>query len=154
MAAKQALSREAALRLVDISERQLRSWEEQKLLAPASQYGFKEVIALRTLAKLKHSRRPAKQIRSALAALRNKLREIADPLTHLTIFVAGNRIRVEIDGSAMEAESGQLLLNFDQGEIRRLLEFRVKPDASDDRERRATAERWFQRGLELEQTGA
>jgi len=154
VASKQALSREAALRLVDISERQLRSWEEQKLLAPASQYGFKELIALRTLAKLKHSRRPAKQIRSALAALRLKLRDFSDPLSQLTIFVAGNKIRVEIEGHAMDAESGQLLLNFDQGEIRRLLEFRVKEDVTQGRERRATAERWFQRGLELEQTGA
>src|SRR5262245_1198674 len=129
MAAKHALSREAALRLVDVSERQLRSWEEQKLLAPASEYGFKELIALRTLAKLKHNRRPAKQIRNALVALRHTLRGISDPLTQLKIFADGNRIRVEVEGGAMEAESGQLLLNFDQGEIRRMLEFRAKADA-------------------------
>jgi tetratricopeptide (TPR) repeat protein len=54
----------------------------------------------------------------------------------------------------MEAESGQLLLNFDQVEISRLLEFRAPDNAAAERERRATADRWFQRGLELEQTGA
>jgi tetratricopeptide (TPR) repeat protein len=54
----------------------------------------------------------------------------------------------------MEAESGQLLLNFDEVEISRLLEFRAPDSASAERERRATADRWFQRGLELEQNGA
>jgi len=38
----------------------------------------------------------------------------------------GKRIRVDIDGRAMEAESGQLLLNFDQVELKRLLEFRTR----------------------------
>ena len=153
VAAKQAFSREAARRQVDISERQLQSWEKQKLLVPASEYGFTELLALRTLAKLKHSRRPAKQIRDALAALRRKLSGVSDPLTQLRIFVDGNKIRVELAGHSMDAQSGQLLLNFDEVEIKRLVEFRAKDDAGAARDRRATAERWFQRGLELEQSG-
>ena len=49
---------------------------------------------------------------------------------------------------------GQLLLNFDQSELSRLLEFPVKSHAAEERDRRLSAERWFQSGLDLEQSGA
>ena len=61
---------------------------------------------------------------------------------------------MDIDGRAMEAESGQLLLDFDAVELKRLLEFRKPEQLNTDQVRRASAEHWFQRGLELEQTGA
>ena len=52
-AAKQAYTREEARRLVGISERQLKSWEDQKLVAHHSVFTFLELLALRTLAKLR-----------------------------------------------------------------------------------------------------
>ncbi len=137
-----------------LSERQLKSWERQKLVTPTPSYGFKELLALRTLIQFRRSRVTPLQIRRALAALVLKLRDVADPLTQLKIFIDGKRIRVEIDGGAMEAESGQLVLNFDQQELSRLLEFKAPEDPTAERTRRASAEGWFQRGLELEQTGA
>ena len=153
-ASAQTFSREEARRLTDTSERQLKSWERQKLLPPHEKYGFKDLLAIRTLAKLKHSRIPAAQIRRTLHALSRKLRGSHDPLTQLRVYVVGRRIRVEIEGRSMDAESGQLLLDFDQGELKRLVEFRVKEDPSAERGRRATAEHWFQKGLEMEQSGA
>lgn len=153
-AAKQAFSRIEARRLLKLSERQLKSWEQQELIAPAPSYGFKELLALRTLIKFRHSRVAPAQIRRALAALILKLRHVSDPLTQLKIYIDGKRIRVEIEGGAMEAESGQLVLNFDQRELSRLLQFKTPADPAAERTRRASAEQWFQRGLELEQTGA
>ncbi len=153
-AAKQAFSREEALRLADISEKQLKTWEQQKLVPVFESYGFKELVALKTLAKLRAGRRPIEQIRRALNALAVKLQGVHDPLTQLRIFVDGRRIRVEVEGRAMEAESGQLLLNFDAQELNRLVEFKAKESGETERDKRASAERWFQRGLELEQTGA
>jgi tetratricopeptide (TPR) repeat protein len=141
-------------RLLKISERQLKSWETQKLVPAAEAYGFKELLALQTLLKLRAARVAPVQIRRALAALGRKLRDIHDPLAQLKIYVDGKRIRVDIDGRAMEAESGQLILDFDQVELKRLLEFRAPDQPDADRVRRAAAEHWFQRGLELEQTGA
>jgi DNA-binding transcriptional MerR regulator len=44
----QAFSREEARRLLRISEKQLKSWERQKLVQPATVYGFRELLALRT----------------------------------------------------------------------------------------------------------
>jgi tetratricopeptide (TPR) repeat protein len=153
-AATQAYSREEVRRLLSISERQLRGWEQQKLVEPAHAYGFRELLALRTLVKLRRNRVPSVQIRRALSALRLKLRHIENPLTELKLYADGKKIRVEVDGRAMEAVSGQLLLDFDEGELCRLLEFPVKDRVTIERDRRLTAERWFQRGLELEQTGA
>ncbi|MCU1337677.1 MAG: Tetratricopeptide 2 repeat protein [Bryobacterales bacterium] len=153
-ATKQAYSRAETRRLLKITERQLKSWETQKLVPASEIYGFKELLALRTLVKLRASRVASTQIRRALTALGDKLRGIHDPLTQLKIYADGKRIRVDIDGRAMEAVSGQLLLNFDQVELKRLLEFRTPEHLSADRTRRAAAEHWFQRGLELEQTGA
>jgi tetratricopeptide (TPR) repeat protein len=152
-AAKLAYSREQARRLLNLTERQLKSWERQKLVSPSAQYGFRELLALRTLLKLRASRVPAAQIRRALHALSTKLRHVPDPLTELKIYTHGKKIRVEVEGRAMDAVSGQLLLNFDEVELRRLLEFRPKSTKTEERERRASAEHWFQRGLELEQTG-
>lgn len=150
----QSFTREAARRLLHVSEKQLKSWEQQKLIRPASAYGFRELLALRTLIKLRHSRVPPQQIRRAIQALIKKLRGVEDPLTELKLYADGKKIRVELEGHAMEAESGQLLLDFDPSELSRLLEFRPKENPRAEREQRQAAEHWFQRGLDLEATGA
>jgi Tfp pilus assembly protein PilF len=153
-ASKQAYTRSELRRLLGISERQLAGWEEQKLVATADSYGFKELLGFRTLIKLRRNHVATSQIRRALAALRITLRHIDNPLTELKLYADGKKIRVELDGRAMEAESGQLILNFEESELSRLLEFPVKSRAAEDRDRRLTAERWFQRGLELEHSGS
>lgn len=153
-AAKQAYSREEARRLVGITERQLAGWERQKLVQPTVQYGFRQLLALQTLVKLRKNRVAPAQIRRALLALRSKLRGVENPLTELKLYAHGKKVRVEIDGGAMDAESGQLLLNFEAGELRRMVEFPAKDRLGIERDNRLTAERWFQRGLDLEQSGA
>jgi tetratricopeptide (TPR) repeat protein len=153
LAPLQAYSREETRRLLSITERQLKSWEQQKLVRACEAYGFRELVALRTLERLRRSRVAPAQIRRALAALAEKLQHIEDPLTQLKLYADGKKVRVEVDGRAMEAESGQLLLDFDPVELNRLLEFRVKDNGQNERDRKAEAERWFQRGLEMEQTG-
>ena len=151
-APKQAYSREEMRRLLDISERQLRSWEKQRLVASSEAYGFRELVALRTLAKLRRDRVPPARIRQALAAIAQKLRHVENPLTELRLYKDGKRIRVEAEGRAMEAVSGQLLLDFDRDELTRLVELRVREPGPT--ERRKEAERSFQRALDLEQLGA
>jgi tetratricopeptide (TPR) repeat protein len=150
----QSFTREAALRLLRVSERQLKTWERQKLVEPVAAYGFRELLALRTLIKLRESKVPPLQIRRAVQALTKKLRGVDDPLTQLKLYADGKKIHVDLDGLAMEAESGQLLLDFDPGELSRLLEFRPKENPKAERDQRQAAEHWFQRGLDLEATGA
>jgi tetratricopeptide (TPR) repeat protein len=147
-------TRSEARRLLRLTERQLKSWEAEKLVPVCETYGFRELLALRTIIKLRKDKVPVVEIRKALTALREKLQHIDNPLTELKLYVHRKRIRVEIDGRPMDAESGQLLLNFDAGELKRMVAFPGKNPAVDERERRSTAERWFQRGLDLEQSGA
>jgi tetratricopeptide (TPR) repeat protein len=153
-APKQAYSREETRRLLDISERQLKSWEKQGLVSASQAYGFHELVALRTLIKLRENRVPPARIKLAVNALSQTLRDVHDPLKQLKLYADGKKIRVDVEGRKMEAVSGQLLLDFGQAELKRLVEFRAKEDIQNERTQRLEAERWFQRGLELEQTGA
>jgi tetratricopeptide (TPR) repeat protein len=153
-APKEVFSREEVRRLLAIPERRLRSWERQKLLPPASTFGFSDLVAIRTLVKLSEQGVPPLRIRLALASLRQKLREVGNPLTELKVFLDGKHIGVLVAGQKMEAISGQLLFDFDTSQLQNLRLFPQKAAGAREYQRRAEAERWFQRGLELEQTGA
>jgi tetratricopeptide (TPR) repeat protein len=91
-------------------------------------------------------------------ALRQRIREIEDPLTELKIYADGSRIRVDLDGGAIEPLSGQLLLNFDQGELRKLLAFpgrgREEANSASAQRNRLEAEMLFEAALDMEQRGA
>jgi tetratricopeptide (TPR) repeat protein len=154
LAPKDVYTREEVLRLLSISERQLRGWERHDLIRHMDQFAFSDLIALRTLTKLRENHVPSAKIRLALGALRKKMRNITDPLKELKVFSDGKHIRVEISGQHMEPVSGQLLFNFDQTELKRLLSFPPKNSSKDQRIQKENAEVWFQKGLELEQVGA
>lgn len=155
---KQAYSRQEALRLARVSERQLRRWEKQELVPTLHEYGFTDLIALRSLEKLRQNRVPAVRIRGAVRALRNRLHGVTDPLKELKIFCEGRRVAVLVDGQKMEPMSGQLLLDFDAEELRGLLAFPGGRQSETDKQqtaaRKREAEKWFEKGLDLEQTGA
>jgi tetratricopeptide (TPR) repeat protein len=146
---KQSYSREEVRRLLGVSERQLRSWEDRGLVSRAEAFGFSDLIALQTLVKLKADGIPAARIHSAVTALRRTLRGVDNPLKELRVVADGKKIRVLIDGQKMEPASGQLLLDFDENALSKLLDF---PKA--DRRERLRAGHWFQRGLEMETAGA
>jgi len=153
---KQSYTREEARRVLGISERELRGWERQELVPRLEQFGFADLIALRSLQKLRANRVAPARIRSAVRALRAKLDGVENPLKEVKVFCEGRKVAVLVDGQKMEAVTGQLLLDFDQKELRTLLTFplerRGQGAASDTKSREA--EVWFERGLELEQTGA
>ena len=158
VAAKQAYSREEVRRVLGVSERQLRSWETQGFVSSGESFTFSDILALRTLIGLRASKIPAAQIRKAVAAVRERLREVHNPLTELKVYAQGKRIQVQFEGQKMEPISGQLLLDFDQAEISKLLSFPERAPEQGGPARklksRLEAEGWFERGLELEQTGA
>ena len=153
--AKQAYSREEVCRFLEISERQLRSWEGQSFIKHAPTYSFSDLLALRTLAGLRKAKIGSSQIRRVLAALRARLREVSDPLAELKLYSEGRKIRVQVAGNKMEPLSGQLLLDFDREQIEKMLSFPKHngEHAKSGPKRRQEAERWFEQGLELEQTG-
>jgi len=156
-AAKQAYSRDEVLRLLGVSKRQLRSWEQQNLVSTGGSFSFSDILVLRTLTGLRKSRVPGAQIRKAIESVKKKLGELHNPLTEVRIYSQGKKIQVQFAGQKMEPISGQLLLDFDEAEIKKLLSFPgpgEQPAAGLTHQARRQAEHWFERGLELEQTGA
>ena len=64
---------------------------------------------------------------------------------------------MQLAGQKMEPISGQLLLDFDEAEIKKLLAFpglTAQKSAGQTQKSRREAEHWFEKGLELEQSGA
>jgi len=159
-----AWSREDVRRLIPVSERQLRSWEKQELIASTASFVFSDLLAIRTLVALRDSRIPVAEIRRTLAAIRARMSDIGNPLTEMKLYSDGRRIRVQFEGRRMDAKTGQLLLDFDQAEMARLVSFPEHPRSEPGNgasapgaarpNRRADAEMWFERGLQLEQDGA
>jgi tetratricopeptide (TPR) repeat protein len=155
--AKQVYSREEARRVLRVSERQLRSWEKQGLIPRRENFALNDLLALNTLIKLRQNHVPPVQVRRAIAALRQKIENISDPLTQLRIYSEGGRIRVDIDGGTMEPVSGQLLLNFGPADLNKLLAFpagRAEPSRAQQNKKRIEAELLFEKGLEMEHSGA
>ncbi len=151
MAPTEEYSRADVRRKFDLSERQLRSWERQGLLAAAETYSFSDLIALKTLIKLREKNIQGRQIRRALESLRRKLTWVKQPLSELRIVSDGRKIAVQLAGQRMEALTGQILLDFDAAEIGGLTAFPERKRAAN---RARESEAWFQKGLELEETGA
>lgn len=155
-APKECYTRDEVRRLLGLSGRQLKSWQEQRLVPAAETYSFHDLIALRTVSRLRRGKVPPARIRKAISALKSVLGETADPLTELRIYSEGGHINVQVGEQRMEAISGQLLLDFDREELDKLLAFPEKKesDRSVEATRKREAERWFQKGLEQEATGA
>lgn len=154
---KQAYTRDEVRRVLHITERQIRSWVKQELIPERQIFGFSELLAMQTLLKLRRDKIPPATIRKAVTALRSKVRHITNPLTELRIYAHGSKVRVDLDGSTIEPVSGQLLLNFDRDELKKLLAFPEKPKEDGpavQRRRKAEAELLFEKGLEMEQSGA
>lgn len=153
---KDCYSRDEVRRLLGLSGRQLKSWQQQRLVPAADSYSFQDLIALRTVSRLRRGKVPPARIRKAISALKTKLGEAADPLTELRIYSEGGHINVQLGEQRMEAISGQLLLDFDREELDKLLAFPGKKEPEQDAAaaRKLEAENWFQKGLEMEASGA
>lgn len=151
MAPNEVYSRADVRRKFGLSERQLRSWEREELLSPAETYTFSDLIAIQALLKLRENRIQPRQIGRALASLRKKLTWIKEPLAELSIVSDGKKIAVRVGGQRMEAISGQILFDFETASLGGLTAF---PERKRSVNRMRESEAWFQKGLELEETGA
>src|SRR5436305_9747110 len=101
--------------------------------------------------KLRESHIRPREIGRALQSLREKLDGVKQPLSELRIVSDGRKISVHVSGQKMEAISGQILLDFNAGELAGVRTF---PEQKHSANRIRESEAWFQRGLELEETGA
>ena len=150
---KDTWTRAQALRQCDLTTRQVQAWECQGLLTPKDEYAFEDLLELRVLARLKELGVSPAKLTAVFQSVHGKLAGTTNPLKELRVYVEGKRIRVQTEGKKMEALSGQLLLDFDQAELRRLLTFPATNNTN-ARKTLADAEVWFQRALEIETSGA
>jgi DNA-binding transcriptional MerR regulator len=150
-APKEEYSRADVRRQFGLSERQLRSWERQALIRPTESYTFSDLIAIQTIVKLREKHIQPRKIGEAMDSLRRKLAWIKEPLTELRVVSDGGKIAVHVAGQKMEAVSGQILFDFDATGLGALREF---PDRKPAENRIHEADTWFQKGLDLEETGA
>jgi len=151
VAPKEHYSRKDVRRQFGVTERQLCSWERQNLIAAAKSYSFPDLIAIKTLIKLRENHIHPRQIGKALASLRRKLDWVKEPLSELRIVSDGKKISVHVAGQKMEAISGQILFDFDAAALGGVMSF---PGQKPSIRRLRESEEWFQRGLDLEESGA
>jgi tetratricopeptide (TPR) repeat protein len=139
--------------MLGVTERQLKTWEKYGLLSVLQNFNLADLTCIRTLQTLSRSGVSAQTLRLIVTATHNRLS--ADPLKDLKLIPEGRRVRIEIAGQRFEALSGQLLFDFDAAaELKRLLAFPAAAKPAERRIQRENADAWFQKGLELEQTGA
>jgi tetratricopeptide (TPR) repeat protein len=136
--------------MLNVSKRQLDSWEKQTFVRGGEVFTFRDIIAMRALLKLQEKRVPPAKIGQALTSLRRKLSGVESPLSELALHWDGRRISVQVAGQRMEAISGQLLLDFDASQTNAPTTFAAKPKSDNV----AEAENYFQQGLTLEERGA
>ena len=116
----QSFTREAALRLLRVSERQLKELgTAEALVEPvAPVYSFRELLALRTLIKLRESKvAPAADPARGAGADLKKLRGVDDPLTQLKLYADGRRVHVDLDQARDGGGVGAVAAGFRSGRV-------------------------------------
>ncbi len=144
--------------MLKIENRQLKSWERQQLVPERSQYTFSDLLALKRLVRLKSENAHPRRIRHALQALREHLKQTPEQGEDVQVYKDGKRVRIQIGKQKFEPGSGQLLFDFAEEELNKLLQLPTLAKSgaaiAERLRNKLEADRWFERGLELEQTGA
>ncbi len=153
-----AYTRKEVCRLLKIDGRQLRSWERQQLIPQVSEYRFPDLLALKTIIRLRSEKVHPRLIRQALEGLKRRLRDLPDATNDVRVYREGRAVRVQIGKQKMEPVSGQLLFDFPEAEIHRLLQLppsqKGGTEMAEKLRNKIEADRWFEKGLDLEQSGA
>ncbi|HEX3683922.1 MAG TPA: tetratricopeptide repeat protein [Bryobacteraceae bacterium] len=151
-------TRKEVCRLLKIEPRQLKSWERQQLIPELAQYRFSDLLALKKIARLRSENAHPRVIKQALQALRRWMADAPQLGEDVQVYKEGRRVRVQIGKQRLEPGSGQLLFDFAEEEIKKLLHLpgsqKSGAGMAERLRNKIEADRWFERGLELEQTGA
>lgn len=151
-------TRKDVLRLLKIDNRQLRGWERQELVPTLDNYRFSDLLLLKRIARLRSENAPVRLIKQAQRAITSYLKDAPHLDTDVQVYTEGGHVRLRIGKRRLEPGSGQFLFDFAEDEIDKLLQLpaaqRNRDAIADKFRRKVEADQWFERGLELEQTGA
>jgi tetratricopeptide (TPR) repeat protein len=153
-----AFTRKEVCRLLKIEQRQLRSWERQQLIPELSQYKFRDLLKLKRLVRLRSENAHPRLVRQALHSLDDFLKDSPDLGEDVQVYKEGRRVRIQIGKHKLEPGSGQMLFDFAEEELSKLLQL---PESAKKAQNVAgrlrdklEADRWFEHALDLEQSGA
>lgn len=111
-------------RVVGVSQGRLRYWDRTGFARPTGLdgkrrlYTFQDLIGLRTAKGLLDHGVPLQRVRASIDALAASLPRVTRPLAELRVVADGNTVVVRGDDAAYEPQSGQLVLDFDVGQLR------------------------------------
>jgi len=152
-----AYTRKEVCRLLKIDNRQLKAWEHQQLIPEREQFSFADLLSLKRIARLRSEKAPPRQIKKAFDRVRALVKDSPSLAEDIHVYKDGRSVRVRIGKQKLDP-SGQLLFDFDEDEIKKLLQLPATPknhtNIAEKLRNKLEADRWFEHGLELEQRGA
>lgn len=128
-------------KLTGLTVARLRSLAKHGVVAPSAEvrgqrvYTFADLIMVRTAQGLLQRQVPMRELTSAVAALRTSIPRVTRPLSELRVVTDGKRLAVRADKGTFEAKTGQMLLDFDLGELREDVVRVLRPKTRADRQR-------------------
>lgn len=145
-------------RLFGLPESRLRYWAQTGFIRPSRRiedrvfYDFRDLIAIKVAKELLAAGLSLQRVRRSLEALKTKLPEVSTPLARLRIRCEHDTVVVDESEHAFEAQSGQVLLNFEveslREEVAQVLTLPVA--ARGEATLPCDAYEWFLRGCERE----
>jgi tetratricopeptide (TPR) repeat protein len=105
--------RQDALRILQISSRQLQAWERAGLIPQQELYSFQDLGQLRMLRALREDDVPAASIRESILAMK-AVAGMANPLLEARVVRTGTRIAFRHRGAMMDPVRRQLLFDFER----------------------------------------
>lgn len=152
-----AFTRKEVCRLLKIEQRQLRSWERQQLIPELSQYKFRDLLKLKRLIRLRSENAHPRLVRQALHSLDDFLKDSPDMGEDVQVYKEGRHVRIQIGKHKLEPGSGQMLFDFAEEELSKLLQLPESgkgQNVAGKLRDKLEADRWFEHALDLEQSGA
>ncbi len=153
-----AYTRKEVCRLLKIDNRQLKAWERHQLVPEREQYSFADLLSLKRITRLRDEKASPRQVRKAFERVRELVKDSPNLAEDIHVYKDGPRVRVRIGKQKLDPFSGQLLFDFDEEEIKKLLQLpsthKTGAEIAEKLRNKLEADRWFEHALELEQTGA
>jgi len=145
-------NRAQVIRLLDLDERRLRTWERLKLMPTLETYCYQDLLALRSLRKLAEQGIRADRLQRTFKSIRERMQDVKNPLSELKLFLNGKRLNVQGAGYRLDPRTGQFLFDFETRSVTSLPAAHVAAAEESERRRlQAEAERLFHVALEAEQ---
>jgi tetratricopeptide (TPR) repeat protein len=143
-------------RLFDISENRLRYWDKSGILSPSGRMGrrkcytFQDLISVRSVKTLLENGISLQKTRRILVKLQDAIPRSAHPLSRLRIMADAKTVIVTDVDRDYEADTGQLLLDFDVKSLERQVVSQLPDKAA--KEQALSAYEWYLEGCRLDES--